>query len=288
MGQSVSSRTNTAQRKERVYTGPFFNQIRKRKKQGRDAKIFFTGLDGGTGIGKTHAATAMGYLLDTSTPVEVAGLDLRFRPEKCTVYGPEWMRLYDQCQPGSFILGDEWTSEGDARRANSHKNVQMSYQWAMRRYREIMSGIILPSKADLDRRLQRLADYWVLIEERGKAIIHEIRIGKYDDELWFEPLQEWSWPNMDGDPVIQWLDEAKEKRSEEDSGKQFFKRQEMEELVDQAQMEGEKEARLEFVQRCLDRGLTQTETGDLLGVGQPRVSQLKSEAEERGISPATA
>jgi hypothetical protein len=288
MSKTVSSRTNTARRKEQLYTGPFFDQIRKRKKKGRDAKIFWTGLDGGTGIGKTHGATAMGYVLDTAPTVNVAGLDLRFRPEKCTVYGPEWMRLYDKVQSGSYILGDEWTSEGDARRANSHKNVQMSYQWAMRRYREVMSAIILPSKADLDSRLQRLADYWILVEERGKAIIHEVRIGKYDDELWFEPLQEWSWPNMDGDPVIQWLDHAKEVRSEEDEGKQFFKRQEMEELVSQARMEGQTEARLEFVQRCLDRGLTQTETGDLLGVKQPRVSQLKTEAEERGITPATA
>jgi hypothetical protein len=285
---SISSRTNKARQKEQLYTGPFFDQIRKRKKQGRDAKIFFTGLDGGTGIGKTHAAATMGYLLDTSPPVEVAGMDLRFRPEKCTVYGPEWMRLYDQMQPGSFILGDEWTSEGDARRSNSHKNVQMSYQWAMRRYREIMSGIILPSKADLDSRLQRLADYWVLIEERGKAIIHEIRIGKYDDQLWFEPLQEWSWESLDGDPVIEWLDHAKEVRSEEDDGKKFYKAQEVEDLVSQAEMQGQKEARLEFVQRCLDRGLTQSDTGDLLGVNQPRVSQLKSEAEERGITSATA
>jgi hypothetical protein len=285
---SISSRTNKARQKEQLYTGPFFDQIRKRKKQGRDAKIFFTGLDGGTGIGKTHAAATMGYLLDTSPPVEVAGMDLRFRPEKCTVYGPEWMRLYDQMQPGSFILGDEWTSEGDARRSNSHKNVQMSYQWAMRRYREIMSGIILPSKADLDSRLQRLADYWVLIEERGKAIIHEIRIGKYDDQLWFEPLQEWSWESLDGDPVIEWLDHAKEVRSEEDDGKQFYKAQEVDDLVSQAEMQGQKEARLEIVQRCLDRGLTQSDTGKLLGVKQPRVSQLKSEAEERGITPATA
>jgi len=230
----------------------------------------------------------MGYLLDTSPPVEIAGMDLRFRPEKCTVYGPEWMRLYDQMQPGSFILGDEWTSEGDARRSNSHKNVQMSYQWAMRRYREIMSGIILPSKADLDSRLQRLADYWVLIEERGKAIIHEIRIGKYDDQLWFEPLQEWSWESLDGDPVIEWLDHAKEVRSEEDSGKQFYKASEVDDLVSKAQMEGEKEARLEFVMRGLDRGLAQREIGNLLGVKQPRVSQLKTEAEERGITPATA
>ncbi len=285
---SISSRTNTARRKERIYTGPFFDEIRERKKQGRDAKIFITGLDGGTGIGKSHAGTALGYILDTSTPTEVAGHEMRFRPEKCTVHGPEWMRKYDQFEPGSYILGDEWTSEGDARRSNSHKNVQMSYQWAMRRYREIMSAIILPSKADLDTRLQRLADYWVLVEERGKAIIHEIRIGKYDDELWFEPLQEWQYPNMDGDPVIEWLDLAKERRSEEDAGKQFYQADEVEDLVDQAMMEGQKEARLEFVQRCLDRGLTQSETGDLLGVKQPRVSQLKSEAEELGITPATA
>lgn len=288
MSGTISSRTNTARRKEALYTGPFFNQIRKRKKKGRDAKIFWTGLDGGTGIGKTHGATAMGYVLDTAPPKEVAGLDLRFRPEKCTVYGPEWMRLYDKVQSGSYILGDEWTSEGDARRSNSHKNVQMSYQWAMRRYREVMSAIILPSKADLDSRLQRLADYWILVEERGKAVIHEVRIGKYNDELWFEPLQEWSWPNMDGDPVIEWLDHAKEVRSEEDSAKQFYKRQEVEDLVSQAQMESRKEARLEFVMRGLDRGLIQSEIGELLGVNQSRVSQLKSEAEERGITPATA
>ncbi len=288
MAKSISSRENTAREKERVYTGPFFDQIRKRKKQGRDAKIFFTGLDGGTGIGKTHCATGMGYVLDTSTPVEVAGLDLRFRPEKASVYAPEWIRLYEQLQPGSFLLGDEWTSEGDARRSNTHENVQMSYQWAMRRYREIMSGIILPSKADLDRRLQRLADYWVLVEERGKAIIHEVRIGKYDDELWFEPLQEWSYPNLDGDPVVEWLDRSKAEKSDEEGGQQFYTKSEAEELAEKAQMQGQKETRLEFVQRCLDRGLTQSETGDLLGVKQPRVSQLKAEAEERGITSATA
>lgn len=287
MTESVSSRTNTARRKENILTGPFFDELRKRKKQGRDAKIFFTAENGATGVGKTHAATTLGYVVDTSPPVEIGGFDHRFRPEKCTVHGPKWMRLYDRLAPGSFLLGDEWTSEGDARRSVSNANVRMSYQWAMRRYREIMSGIVLPSKADLDERLQRLADYWVLVTERGEAIIHKVKIGRYDDRLWFDPMQEWSFPNLDGDPVIEWLDYAKANRLEGDDNQQYYTDDEVEDVANEARLEGKKEAQLEVVAHCLNRGLTQSETGDLLGVNQPRVSQLKQEAEKQGYMAAT-
>lgn len=283
----VASSRDKRSTKENPFRGPFFNQVRKRKKQGRDTKLFFTALDGATGVGKTHCATALAYCLDTSTPVERGGFKVRFRPERCTVHGPEFMQKYDNVAKGGFLLGDEWTSEGDARRANSHKNVQMSYQWAMRRYREVDSGIILPSKADLDDRLIRLADYWVCVEERGLATIYEVSIGKFDDELFYKPLQKFRYPNLDGDPVIQYLDWAKEHKLESNESKQFYQANEVEDLVEEARLEGKEDARLQFVKTARSRGLTQSEVGDLLGIKQPRVSQLEAKADEQGVSAAT-
>ena len=46
--------------------GPFFQEISKRKSQGRDAKILVTAADGQTGVGKSNLCDFLGYALDTT------------------------------------------------------------------------------------------------------------------------------------------------------------------------------------------------------------------------------
>jgi len=261
--------TSTA--REPAFSGPFWNDMRKRIKQGRDVKIFFSAENGETGVSKTSGAVCMGYALDNSRTGLTRG--------SCTVQAPEFIQKYDTLPKGGVLIGDEWTSEGDSRRANSHGNVNMSYQWAMRRYREIPSIIILPSKADLDRRIQRLADYWVLVTARGEALIHKVMIDRYDDELFFDPIQRWSWPNMDGDPVYEHLEELKRKKSEGDALTEYYTSSEVEEIEKQAKMEGKEEERLQALQQMTEeRGLSQSEAGEIFGISQGRVSQLLSNA----------
>jgi predicted XRE-type DNA-binding protein len=261
----------TSAARKNPFTGPFFNEMRQRIKHGRDAKIFVTAENGETGVSKTSGAVCLGYILDNS----VSGLT----PDSCTVQAPEFIQRYDSLPKQGVLIGDEWTSEADSRRANSHGNVNMSYQWAMRRYREIPSIIILPSKADLDRRIQRLADYWILVTARGEATIHKVMVDRYDDDLFFKPLQRWSWPNMDGDPVYEHLENLKRQKSEGDALTEYFTKSEVKEIENKARMEGKESERLQALQHMTDeRGLSQTDAGEIFGISQGRVSQLLAEA----------
>ena len=221
------------------FDGPFFREIAKRKQQGRDAKIIITAKDGQTGVGKSNLSDFLGYVLDTSAS--------GFGPEKVTIEPEMFLSMYNRLESGSAAIMEEG-EQFDSRRSMSAKNVDAAEKWQMARIREIVSIINLPSPAEIDSRFERLADYWINVEIRGRAKVYKKRIHPTKGKVYHETLQTLQWPNMDGSTTFKRMGTIKDSLLDDDSrDSNWVRESEVQERIDAAQKEAKDRARNEWL-----------------------------------------
>lgn len=189
------------------FTGRFFQEIGRRKRKGRDAKILVTARDAQTGIGKSNLSDFLGYTLDTSS----AG----FQPHKCCGYPEPFFDSYGRVERESALILEEG-EQLDSRRFMSEENVKGSQTWMMDRVREIVAIINLPSPAFIDKRFEKLADYWINVERRGYATVYKKKIHDTRQDIWYLPLQGIEWPNMDGSATLEYMNSLKDERIDDE------------------------------------------------------------------------
>jgi hypothetical protein len=221
------------------FDGPFFQEVGERKQQDRDAKIIVTAKDAQTGVGKSNLSDFLGVALDTS----VTG----FHPEKITIDPPRLLRMYRELPPGSAAVLEEG-GQIDARRSNSHENVDTTHAWQMNRVREIVSIINLPSPQDIDSRMERLADYWVNVERRGFARIYKKKIHPIKRSTYYKTIQTVEWPNMDKSATFKAMDRAKRTMlDDEDRDDNWVRESDVRDRIDRAVEQATRDQRDAFL-----------------------------------------
>ena len=257
------------------FDGPFFREIAARKRQGRDAKILITAKDGKTGVGKSNLSDFLGYVLDTSPQ--------GFGPEKVTIEPEMFLSMYTQLEPGSAAIMEEG-EQFDSRRAMSSKNVDAAEKWQMARVREIVSIINLPSPAEIDSRFERLADYWINVEIRGRAKVYKKRIHPTKGKVYHETLQTLSWPNMDASATFKRMGEIKDSLLDDDTrDANWVRESDVQDRIEAAQKQAKDSLRDEFLfslydelPRIVHESLTYDDIARLsvVDVGPERVGQI--------------
>jgi hypothetical protein len=250
-------------------TGPFFQEIGKRKIEERDAKCLVTADHAQTGVGKSNLCDFLAYVCDTT--------ERGFSPEKVCIDPPQFFEHYGYVAPGSALVLEEG-EQLDSRRAMSKENVDASQVWQKERVREIIAFINLPSPKFIDKRMEELADFWINVERRGKARIYEKKIHRIKQSVYYETMEVLYWPNMDGSQTFRQMDRLKKQHINDDSdGSGWIPRAEMHEEIERA----EKEARREERDRILasiyeETELTAGEIADCSGVeiGASRIRQI--------------
>lgn len=221
------------------FDGPFFREIAARKRQGRDAKILITAKDGQTGVGKSNLSDFLGYVLDTSPS--------GFGPEKVTIQPEMFLSMYNQLEQGSAAVMEEG-EQFDSRRAMSSKNVDAAEKWQMARVREIVSIINLPSPAEIDTRFERLADYWINVEIRGRAKVYKKRIHPTKGKVYHETLQTLQWPNMDGSATFRRMASIKDSLLDDDTrDSNWVRESDVKDRIEKAQKEARDRLRDEWL-----------------------------------------
>ncbi len=249
-------------------TGPFFQEIGKRKSTKRDAVVLITADDADRGVGKTACATALAKILDTSAD----GFD---GESKATLSVPRFLELYDTLEPGSSLVLDEG-EQLDSRRAMSQQNVDASLKMQTRRVNEIMVIITLPSPDMIDKRVEQLADFWVNVESRGKATIYKKKIHRIKRKVYYETLQTFHWPNLDGDADYEALAKEKDQFINDESAEENWIREtEVQERIEKAVKEARREARDEYIRRLgeIDE-LQYKDFAPAFGLSPQRVGQI--------------
>jgi hypothetical protein len=252
---------------EQPFRGPFFQQIAKRKRQGRDAKILLTADNAATGVGKTSCAVYLAKVLDTTA----TGFDAA---EQATLNVPQFLDLYDELPPGSAAILDE-AEQLDSRRAMSNENVDASERWQTRRVQQIITILTMPSVYTIDPRMEHLADYWVNVEVRGRARIYEKKIHRIKQSIYYQTLQTFQWPSMDGDRDYQRLAQMKDEFiGDEDDDANYVRESEVQERVKKAVKKAEREKRDEFITNAAEQGLNYPEIAPIVGLSANRVGQI--------------
>jgi hypothetical protein len=249
--------------------GPFYQDVGRRKRQGRDVKILLTAKDGQTGVGKSNLSDFLAHVLDTT--------DEGFTPQKTTIDPGEFIDLYQTLGEGSALVMEEG-EQFDARRSNQHENVDASHKWMMARVREICSIVNLPSPQEIDSRFERLADYWINVLRRGKAQVYKKRVHPIKCSVYYKTCQMIEWPNMDGSQTFRAMQQAKDDRlSAEDSDDNYVRESEVEERIEKAKKEVRMDVRDQFLTAVYkDSELTAKEIARLpvVDVSAGRVRQI--------------
>lgn len=135
--------------------------IEYRYRENRDVKIIITSKGSTTGLGKTTLAMILCYFAD------IYGWNA---DNKGHINIGRYISKYKSCDNFSALLIDEIEHGADSRRAMSQDNVDLSHAWAQLRYRNITSVATLPSTSMVDNRMMELADIWINVVAKGKAI----------------------------------------------------------------------------------------------------------------------
>jgi len=253
-------------------SGEFFQEVAERKRQGRDAKILLTAKDGQTGVGKTNLSVFLGYLLDTS--------ERGFSAAKVTNEPEEFLEFYKHLGKGSVAIMDE-AEQFDSRRAQSNKNVDATQKWQMARVREIIGIVNLPSPEEIDSRFERLADYWINVERRGRAKVYKKQIHNTKRKLYYKTLQTIEWPNMDGSASFEHMDALKNDLIDGGGESSWVRESKVRERVEKSRKDERQRVRNEWLARLFNTTeMSGPDIASLYGVdlSAARIRQIAKEA----------
>jgi len=250
----------------------FFAEYLNRLVTGRDMNIIVTAASE-TGVGKTTLAVALAMLMDQHG----------WEAEKASVADPaDYDYRYDQVPPGSCLILDEAEKAMDARRGMSSESVSLSQTFATKRYRQVFSILTAPSKSWIDNRLgSDAADYWIqalqtdLGRIKGEAKVYRLKTNEHYEVDYSKRTEYMHWPNLDGNPEFERLDERKRQLLESDTEQSYIDADDVDELKQQAVESATEQQRRKVITRLNDvDGITQAQIADVWDVSQSRVSQI--------------
>ncbi len=236
--------------------GPYFRKLGKRKTQGRDAKVLVTAQDGQTGVGKSNLCDFLAYVSDTTSK--------GFSEEKVTIETERFIELYGELPEGAALVMEE-AEQFDSRRSQRNENVEATHKWQQGRVRQVIAYLNLPDPSMIDRRFEKLADFWINVERRGKARIYEKKIHSTKKKVYYKTLQVLEWPNMDKSSTFRAMDTLKDDLLEGETGKDgLIRESEAQKQVDRAEKEARKETRDELLTAMYqETGLTAADVAAL-------------------------
>ncbi|MDR9380904.1 MAG: hypothetical protein RI560_04435 [Natronomonas sp.] len=191
-----------------------------RMRKGRDLKIIITAKNSQTGVGKT---TLAGWLALSWTRW-LGGIPWYCNPDKpedgmATLNPGEYFKIVkkvgNEFPAGTVVLVDD-AEELDARRSMQSLNVEFSQRWMLMRLKQAITIITLPSPSSIDSRLEELADYWINIERRGRALVHNIEVQDYGARNVLTRQSHWvTYPDVSDHPEMQKLTEMKQDKMDD-------------------------------------------------------------------------
>lgn len=235
--------------------GPFFQEVGQRKRQGRDAKVIVTAADGQTGVGKSNLCDFLAFVLDTTPD--------GYSEDKVTIEPARFIELYGELPPESVLVMEE-AEQFDSRRGMRNENVEGSQKWQQARVREIIALLNLPDPSMIDKRFEKLADFWINVERRGSARIYKKKIHPIKKSVYYKTMQTLEWPNMDGSTTFRQMDSLKDGLLEgETDNDGLIRESEAERRVKKAVKDAKMEYRDEFIVELKSRGWTGKEVASL-------------------------
>lgn len=249
----------------------FFAEYMNRLVTGRDMHVLVT-AGGETGVGKTTLAVSLAMLMDQHG----------WHNGKAAVANPNhYSVLYDKVAPGSVLILDEAEKAADSRRGMTKESVNLTQDFATKRYQQVFGILTAPSKSWVDKRLgDDAVDYWIQAQEtdmgriKGEGRAFRLKVNEHVGKAYENYYETLHWPNLDWNKAFNKLDERKNQLLESDGEQAYIRREEYEAQLKTVRKETRKEYRNEIIEKMVDHDYTQSEVGNILGVSQGTVSNI--------------
>ena len=249
----------------------FFAEYMNRLVTGRDMHVLVT-AGGETGVGKTTLAVALALLMDQHG----------WHSGKAAVANPNhYSVLYDKVDPGSVLILDEAEKAADSRRGMTKESVNLTQDFATKRYQQVFGILTAPSKSWVDKRLgDDAVDYWIQAQEtdmgriKGEGRAFRLKVNEHvgkSYETYYETLH---WPNLDWHEPFNKLDERKTRLLESDGEASYIHREEYEAQLKTVRKESRKQYRNEIIEKMVNLDYTQNEVARILDISQGTVSNV--------------
>jgi hypothetical protein len=262
---------------EGVANSTLHKEYMNRMSAGRDIRVVITAASE-TGVGKTTLALVLAIMWD------IHGWTV----DKVTLDPREYSVKYDDVPPGSVLLLDEAEQAVDKRRGMTNDNLEVSHDFATKRYRQVVGILTAPSKGWLDERIGiDMVDYWIQCQEtddgkpKGEGKVYRLKNNEHYEADYTQKTEIISWPNMDWHPLKAKLDAVKRERMEGQTERRYWHVDEVEKLKSNYWTKCMQKTRFSFVRAMYEHGLTQaeiaeitTEAEEVESLSQRRVSDL--------------
>lgn len=191
-----------------------------------------------------------------------------------------WELLEDDATKGHPLIHDEGYS-GIFSRDFSRKENKAFQKWlGMIRWANLIHLICAPRLENLDENLRsdRLT-HWILLESAGKAILHEKRDMNYSRKVWFQPVAQFRFPELNPHDHALYREYLNKK---DRKGRQIFQQYLNEVEAGSKSRAVKAKAKpgrpgfklpLEYVHKLREAGRSYRDIADELGCSAPKVSQ---------------
>lgn len=257
-------------RQSDITESKFFAEYLNRLVTGRDMHVIVTAASE-TGVGKTTLAVSLALIMDQNG----------WTADKAAVALPdEYSAKYDQVEPGSALLLDEAEKAMDARRGMSKESVNLSQDFAAKRYQQVFGILTAPSKSWVDKRLgSDAADYWIQALQtdmgrvKGEAKVYRMRRNEHYEQDYQKRTEYIHWPNLDWHPAFLELDKRKRDLLESDEESNYIHKDDVAKIKKSVRKDAVRSREQEIIHGLIEQDITHKVIANAFGVSRSRISQ---------------
>lgn len=259
-------------------TAPLENLYRRRVDGNQDLFVVVSDYHNRRGTGKSVLSVLLGERFDRTDEGLTIG--------KCTLDAHRLASMYTEHPRGSAIVLDEAEAGANKYEAGTTVNKELRKKVSMGRVEEKYVIMNLPNAGEIDRDLLQLADVWILVTRRGRAIVHLLANNPYEGRLLTPKSEYITWDDIpEGSRLRGVYDELTEEKEThlrgEEGTQEVFTKRELEERVEQARKQAAREKRDEIIKRSKRlkdmHALNWSDVAMLFDVSQQRVGQIANE-----------
>lgn len=246
-------------------------------KQDRDLIIIVDDQRGRRGTGKTTASLKLAEAMDQNQGLTASHVSLEVE---------EIRNAYTDLPPRSGLVLDEAEVNASNRDPMTTTNKALREIMSMGRVEQKYVVVNTPIKEFIDRDIRRLADCWISMTRRGRALVHQFKWIPYGAILTTPKRQ---WLNVNDIPsdeplkdVYHYLTREKNRRIEGGEGGAFVPQAEHQEALEKAREVARREERDDLIRALWSNeeirdNLTQRLLAEPLPITPRRVSQIINE-----------
>jgi hypothetical protein len=256
---------------------PLGKLYRKRVAQNRDLTVFIADWNLERGSGKTTLALRLAAAFDRTHD--------GMTPEKATISAEELTNAYTSKPAGSALVLDEGQADASNRRAMSGVNEALRKIVGMGRVEQKYLILTAPGVNQVDKDIRNMCDVWIFTRSVGEAQMFRVEYNPFADH---EVTHDWGTLRWSGDlpgrlqETYDDLTTEKRRRlrGDGDDGQGYVPAEELQESVETAREETERQTRDELLREVYDStdDLTQQELADAVGLTRSRIADIVSSA----------